>query len=130
MTQSFDVGLSHKKSRKWHNMLAKFFTAKPNFYDRPLEEPNTRKYNELVYQQIQSRLWDNLNQSLMNLMFLHGKIQSGCAHLRQYRTPNIIELPIGIIFQGHCVGTVAPSAYWIQYKKDYRSIFFKEEPGS
>ena len=61
-------------NKKYHIILATYFSAQPHFFDRDQQKkPHIRKCMELPYQQTKAEMWDEVTNTLCNLEFIQAK---------------------------------------------------------
>ena len=69
--------LAGTPGRFWHASLAHYFAAQPVWPDGRRVLANQRKLSELPYQLKSGELWDNFEETVTDVEFLHAKVISG-----------------------------------------------------
>ena len=70
---------SGKQAR--HESLAQYFGAQDLQFEKDgKQSPNVRKVSELPYQQTQGEMWDEVEQTLCDLLFIEAKCVSGMTY--------------------------------------------------
>ena len=59
---------------KYHSTLARYFEKQERFLDEEKRKPNTRKLVEQPWQQTKAELWDDVTNTLCDLLFIEAKI--------------------------------------------------------
>jgi WD40 repeat protein len=73
--------LAGKTKHAMHKALAEYFGAQAlQFETDGKRSPNVRKVSELPYQQALGELWDGLEQTLCDLLFIEAKCAAGMIH--------------------------------------------------
>jgi WD40 repeat protein len=63
---------------KYHTTLADYFSSKPLYLDdADKKKPNVRKLVELPWQQTKVEMWDEVEKTLCDLLFIEAKCQVG-----------------------------------------------------
>lgn len=68
-------------SLKYHITLANYFHSKPIYWvGEEFKKPNIRKLAEQPWQQTRSKKWNNVTETLCNLIFIEAKCASGMVY--------------------------------------------------
>ncbi|MFX0205549.1 MAG: DUF4062 domain-containing protein, partial [Candidatus Hodarchaeota archaeon] len=74
-SQHFLMG---KNKRERHRSLARYFKSQELFFYKDSEQvPNLRKLTEQPFQEIYGELWNEIDETLCNLIFIESKVRSG-----------------------------------------------------
>lgn len=73
-----DRYLKNSSKLFFHRHLAKYFKGQPNFLDPDSnKQPNYRKLSELPWQQTKGEMWDEIEESFLDINFLEAKAKAG-----------------------------------------------------
>jgi len=76
--ESLVLNFKFRTPHSSHFLLSSYFTLKPLYLDEDTKrQPNIRKLVEQPWQQTQAQLWDEVTETLCDLLFLEAKAKSG-----------------------------------------------------